>query len=293
MPILDGYRATHIIRTQEPFNAMDEYQAIPILAMTASAIHGDKEKCQEAGMDDYLAKPVKAAKLEHMLVKWAIKGRHKRQQLLKRASSGQPTTQTDAAAQKARRSSPAAEPTTAAKAAAPPPPQHGALEMQLGRIAYQSSAALGRASETDNDREVRHMQQEEKAASLRDDKLLALGSDVRRHQPGLSGARDAQHDHGYPTHPLTAENIVRMARLREQHEGWRDHGDGDGGNDHHGDDDDEQRQSEVTDSSLAVADDDGSPWRSFKAPSRPSIKDIRQNESERTIGASHYFDDSK
>jgi len=288
MPILDGYRATQIIRTQEPFNATEAYQAIPILAMTASAIHGDKEKCQEAGMDDYLAKPVRPAKLEHMLVKWAIKGRHKRQQLRKRAISA---ARTDAAAQKARSGSPApsaaTEPPTAATAATAPPPRappQGALETQLGRIVYQSDAALARSSETDNDSEMRHMHQEEMAASLRDDKLLALGSDGRRHQPSLSGALHAQRDHGYPTLPLTAENIVRLGRLRERGE----EGDGEGD-----DDDDEQRQSEVTDSSLAVADEDGEHWRSLKAPPRPSIGDMRQNESERTIGASHYFDDSE
>jgi len=38
--------------------------------MTASAIHGDKEKCHEAWIDDYLAKPVEKGRLEEMLVKW-------------------------------------------------------------------------------------------------------------------------------------------------------------------------------------------------------------------------------
>lgn len=49
---------------------------IPVIAMTASAIQGDREKCHEAGMDDYLAKPVEKTRLEEMLVKWADRKRN-------------------------------------------------------------------------------------------------------------------------------------------------------------------------------------------------------------------------
>lgn len=73
MPIIDGYRATHIIRHHSPYN--HSTRNIPIVAMTASAIQGDREKCKKAGMDDYLAKPVKGKTLEKMLVRWAINRR--------------------------------------------------------------------------------------------------------------------------------------------------------------------------------------------------------------------------
>jgi CheY-like chemotaxis protein len=73
MPIIDGYRATHILRHHNPYNVLSKN--IPIVAMTASAIQGDREKCKKAGMDDYLAKPVKGKTLERMLVRWAISRR--------------------------------------------------------------------------------------------------------------------------------------------------------------------------------------------------------------------------
>ncbi len=79
MPIMDGYRATYTIRNS--FSKEPEVSSVPIVAMTASAIQGDREKCEMAGMDDYLAKPVKKPQLENMLVKWAIEGRRKRVEL--------------------------------------------------------------------------------------------------------------------------------------------------------------------------------------------------------------------
>ena len=51
MPILDGYSATHAIRTEAPWKDMPEVRRVPIVAMTASAIQGDREKCTLAGMD--------------------------------------------------------------------------------------------------------------------------------------------------------------------------------------------------------------------------------------------------
>ena len=50
MPVLDGYRATHLIRHHSPYAAIASIRSLPIVAMTASAIQGDREKCTEAGM---------------------------------------------------------------------------------------------------------------------------------------------------------------------------------------------------------------------------------------------------
>lgn len=68
MPVVDGMRCTHILRHHSPYKTY--INDVPILAMTASAIQGDREKCRKAGMDDYLAKPVKGKILEKMLVRW-------------------------------------------------------------------------------------------------------------------------------------------------------------------------------------------------------------------------------
>ncbi|KAI0169957.1 hypothetical protein GGR52DRAFT_581161 [Hypoxylon sp. FL1284] len=69
MPVIDGYKCTHILRHHVPYKAYA--QDVPIVAMTASAIQGDREKCTKAGMDDYLSKPVKSNTLERMLVRWS------------------------------------------------------------------------------------------------------------------------------------------------------------------------------------------------------------------------------
>ncbi|KAH6657343.1 hypothetical protein BKA67DRAFT_514537 [Truncatella angustata] len=69
MPVIDGYKATHILRHHVPYKEFT--RNVPIVAMTASAIQGDREKCKKAGMDDYLSKPVRGKMLEKMLVKWS------------------------------------------------------------------------------------------------------------------------------------------------------------------------------------------------------------------------------
>jgi len=67
MPEMDGYEATRAIRSGE---AGVENKSIPILAMTANAMQGDKQKCIDAGMDDYLTKPILGSSLLEKLYRW-------------------------------------------------------------------------------------------------------------------------------------------------------------------------------------------------------------------------------
>jgi CheY-like chemotaxis protein len=65
MPRLDGYEATRVIRNMEPTDTR-----VPVIAMTASGLSGERERCLEAGMDDFLVKPVDFEVLESTLARW-------------------------------------------------------------------------------------------------------------------------------------------------------------------------------------------------------------------------------
>ncbi len=67
MPEMDGYEATRAIR--EGVSGI-ENNSIPIIAMTANAMKGDRDKCLEAGMDDYISKPVDSDELTRIMKKW-------------------------------------------------------------------------------------------------------------------------------------------------------------------------------------------------------------------------------
>jgi hypothetical protein len=65
MPVLDGYAATRAIRAME-----GPSRRLPIIALTAAAVMGERERCLEAGMDDFLTKPVEVALLREVLERW-------------------------------------------------------------------------------------------------------------------------------------------------------------------------------------------------------------------------------
>ncbi len=71
MPEMDGFDATREIRRREVVHGM----RTPIVALTANALEGDRERCLSCGMDDYMSKPVKIEALQTMLEKWATVNR--------------------------------------------------------------------------------------------------------------------------------------------------------------------------------------------------------------------------
>lgn len=67
MPVMDGYKCTSKIRDYESAAGLNK---TPIIAMTANAMMGDREKCIDSGMDDYMSKPLNRYILEKTLKKW-------------------------------------------------------------------------------------------------------------------------------------------------------------------------------------------------------------------------------
>ncbi len=67
MPVMDGYKATQAIRSGA---AGDEYREVPIVAMTANAMKGDREKCLDSGMSDYIKKPIDTDEFDEKVFQW-------------------------------------------------------------------------------------------------------------------------------------------------------------------------------------------------------------------------------
>ena len=206
MPVLDGYRATHMIRQHNPYSSIPGIDAIPIVAMTASAIQGDKEKCERAGMDDYLAKPVKAKTLERMLVKWALERKRNPNRIQPRK------------AQRSDHDSNCSDIGTSPIGAIETPPkiiQSGQNGKQARKIADQSRMP---GVESEGDRGIRRVEAEEKAMSLRNDKLFMVASEqMTGHSIADSQASylDARSHPKMPTAALTEENMEKLDREQD------------------------------------------------------------------------------
>lgn len=197
MPIMDGYRATYKIRNAAEFSTNPRIQGTPIVAMTASAIQGDREKCQQSGMDDYLAKPVKKPNLERMLVKWAIEGRRKREELLRDGSKLLRPNNYRA---------PSSFETNVSSVESP----QDHLTSELDRLEYTQRNALERSSETGNGEAMRKHHAEEKAMALRDDMLIHSAEDPKeqlsRGEVPLANEKEEPVD---TSHWLTSENMQK------------------------------------------------------------------------------------
>lgn len=71
MPTLDGYDATRALRARERLSGGPR---LPVIAMTANAMSGDRDLCLAAGMDDYIPKPIRLAELQRVLEHWLSAG---------------------------------------------------------------------------------------------------------------------------------------------------------------------------------------------------------------------------
>jgi len=73
MPGMDGLQATQAIRRWESEGKAAGWNHVPIIAMTAQAVEGDREKCLSAGMDDYLSKPINREIVLSKIREWAAR----------------------------------------------------------------------------------------------------------------------------------------------------------------------------------------------------------------------------
>ena len=69
MPVMDGFEASRMISKMV---AERELPKMPIIALTANAMPGDRERCLDAGMDDYVTKPIRKKNLIDVLHKWHV-----------------------------------------------------------------------------------------------------------------------------------------------------------------------------------------------------------------------------
>ena len=130
MPILDGYSATRRLREIESEQGKPR---IPVIAMTAHAMSGDRERCLQAGMDDYLSKPLDRQLLEQTLTRWMAQSPH--------AVPAAPAPVVAAVPQPAM-AAPAVTPAAAAEVLPPPDTLDGATLVDLEDIMGDELATL-------------------------------------------------------------------------------------------------------------------------------------------------------
>ena len=227
MPILDGYNTTHLLRHHKPYTSIEAIRRIPIIAMTASAIRGDREKCERAGMDDYLAKPVKRAILEKMVLKWVAKENFRRSSVQQETDGGKPVltrSETDHSSTCPDHDSIADDFFSARAAAATAAAElirqtlaqsfNDTAAGPLARRASKSKIERGLAGiDTENERLLRREEAEEQASVLRDAKLLSAVDGGNGFAAHTSASRplDRQDSHADGVVlALTEENVEKL-----------------------------------------------------------------------------------
>ena len=203
MPVLDGYRATHYIRHHSPFSTLPDIRAIPIVAMTASAIQGDREKCVRAGMNDYLSKPVKGPILKDMLLKWALEGKRQDWPLeLPETRSSNHGSVCD------HPSSCSVSDASDSVPSPDPKKQETPVSVQTPQGRPNIAGRRGRDRENSSER----------ASYLRNDKLLAASEpNPSRLHISLPSPKPYMRP-GPGSTPLTLENMARLNRENREHE---------------------------------------------------------------------------
>jgi CheY-like chemotaxis protein/HPt (histidine-containing phosphotransfer) domain-containing protein len=155
MPEMDGLEATRVIRERQRSGAPNYSSRIVIVALTAHAMQGDREKCLAAGMDDYLAKPIRPADVRQAIERWYPQN-----------GTTRPV-----------KSAPAAEP------AAPPPPAEPPVDMdRLNSLVDGDPGGLRELVELYLKQTTQQMAQLEAAVRARN------ASDIRRVAHSCAGA---------------------------------------------------------------------------------------------------------